>query len=59
MKITIEYCNIEHSAEIGDELRIVDVELVVKRLMMSCGYRYNDETESYIITESNKILGVE
>ena len=59
MKITIEHCNIKHSTELADEPCMRDVELVVKRMMMSCGYNYDDETESYIINESNKVLGVE
>lgn len=58
MRVTIKYNNIEHSVDLSDDTSRGALQCVCDRLMMCCGYNFDEDRESEIITESNFILGV-
>ena len=56
MKLTIKYNNIEHNVECSDDVDLKSMFYIFKRLLMSCGYLFDDEKD--IIIQSNKILNI-
>ena len=57
MKIIINYNNIEHKIECSDDITIGSLQCVFDRLLMCCGYNFDEDREKEIIVESNFILG--